>query len=293
LDQKRLREVTTMSERIDNITSTADRYQKTNVIEHLASQFVLGTLSGLVKKRVLTLRKNNELLESRILFWQEKLVCIDEKTAELPPSDQSWSVIANALNLDLNSVESPVAEKDDQPVQEQQGLLSRITDFFYNAVRSTPFFSTPMHQLTTAFSVVVIVLATLFINPVENNPEQLSYVAVLTEDDGSAHLVASTYGESQKLIVNIVNTPVIEQEQALELWVVSKTDSEARSLGVIPQGETLIEQQLTEAQWRLIQDSESLIVTIEDAGGSPIGEPSEYIVSRGLCVRLQEWNANV
>ena len=71
-----------MSERIDNITSTADRYQKTNVIEHLASQFVLGTLSGLVKKRVLTLRKNNELLESRILFWQEKLVCIDEKTAE-------------------------------------------------------------------------------------------------------------------------------------------------------------------------------------------------------------------
>ncbi len=282
-----------MSERIDNITSTADRYQKTNVIEHLASQFVLGTLSGLVKKRVLTLRKNNELLESRILFWQEKLVCIDEKTAELPPSDQSWSVIANALNLDLNSVESPVAEKDDQPVQEQQGLLSRITDFFYNAVRSTPFLSTPMHQLTTAFSVVVIVLATLLINPVENNPEQLSYVAVLTEDDGSAHLVASTYGESQKLIVNIVNTPVIEQEQALELWVVSKTDSEARSLGVIPQGETLIEQQLTEAQWRLIQDSESLIVTIEDAGGSPIGEPSEYIVSRGLCVRLQEWNTNV
>ena len=282
-----------MSERIDNITSTEDRYQQTNIIEHLASQFVLGTLSSLVKKRVLTLRKNNELLESRILFWQEKLVCIDHKTAELSPSDQSWSVIANTLNLDLDTPVSSVAEKNNKPTKVKRGLLSRITDFLYDAVRSTPFFSTPMHQLTTAFSLVLIVLATTLINPVANNPDQLSYVAVLTEDDGSAHLVASTYGESQKLVVNIVNTPAIKKEQALELWVVSKTDSEARSLGVIPQGETLIEQQLTEAQWRLIQDSESLIVTIEDAGGSPIGEPSEYIVSRGLCVRLQEWDTNV
>lgn len=292
MDPKRLKEITTMSERIDSMRSSA-RYQQINVIEHLASQFVLGTLSTLVQKRVVRLCKDIELLESRILFWQERLVYIDEKTMELSPSDQSWSVIANALNLEHDSLVLPEEEKSNKLVQVQQSLLSRVTVFFHDVLRSTSFFSTPMHQLTTAFSIVIIVLVTLQFNPVTNNPEQLSYVAVLTEDDGSPHLVASTYGESQKLIVNIVNTPIIEKEQVLELWVVSKTDSEARSLGVIPQGKTLIEQQLTQAQWRLIQDSDSLIITIEDAGGSPIGEPSEHIVSRGLCVRLQEWSTNV
>ena len=78
---------------------------------------------------------------------------------------------------------------------------------------------------------------------------------------GSAHIVASTYGESKTLVVNVVNTPTIDKEQTLELWVISKTDAQARSLGVIEQGKTLIEQQLTQAQWRLIKDSDSLIVS--------------------------------
>jgi anti-sigma-K factor RskA len=186
-----------------------------------------------------------------------------------------------------------VTEKNKPPEQVKESLLSKVTNFFSDSVRSIPFLSTPMYRLTTALSVVVMVLATLVVNPVFNSSDQLSYVAVLTNEEGSAHIVASTYGESQKLVVNVVNTPAIEKDQALELWVVSKTDAQARSLGVIPQGETLIEQQLTQAQWRLIKDSDSLIVTIEDAGGSPIGEPSEYIVSKGLCVRLQEWNTNV
>jgi len=290
-----------MSERIDNMTNKAVRYQQANVVEHLASQFVLGTLSSRVKRRVISLCKDNELLESRILFWQEKLACIDQKTAELPPSEQSWAVIADALDLELDTAISPVALTNNQPEQLKQttkttlkspSLLSSITAWFNHAVLSTPLFSTPMYRLTTAFSMVVLVLVTLIVNPLSNNTEQLSYVAVLTEKDGSAHIVASTYGESKTLVVNVVNTPTIDKEQALELWVISKTDAQARSLGVIEQGKTLIEQQLTQAQWRLIKDSQSLIVTIEEVGGSPIGEPSEFIVSRGLCVRLQEWKDN-
>jgi len=90
----------------------------------------------------------------------------------------------------------------------------------------------------------------------------------------------------------VVDSPELTPDQTHELWVISKTDNEARSLGVIPKNKTLITQQLTQAQWRLIKDSDSLIITVEEAGGSPIGEPGEMVVSRGLCVRLQEWNSN-
>ena len=151
----------------------------------------------------------------------------------------------------------------------------------------------PAAGYASAFSVVVLAVLVLFITkPFNQTNDPLSYVAVLTEQDGEAHLVATTYGESKKLIVNVVGTPSVEDDQSLELWVVSKTDAQARSLGVIPAGEKLIEQQLTTAQWRLIKDSESLIVTLEEEGGSALGEPSDLIVSRGLCVRLKAWKKN-
>ena len=281
-----------MPGRIDNMTNKTARYQNTKVVEHLASQYVLGTLSVGVQKRVKALCQHNILLEQRINYWQERFVSIDEQASVLPPSENSWSVIAEALDIDTNM--DSIVMKSIQPERKKQGFLSSITTWFSDTLFSTPLFPTPMHRLATAFSVVTLVLVTLvFVNPLATNNQQLSYVAVLTELDGNAHIVATTYGESKKLVVNVINAPDIEKEQALELWVVSKTDAQARSLGIIDQDKSLIEQQLTQAQWRLIKDSESLIVTIEEAGGSPIGEPSELIVSRGLCVRLQEWNKNV
>jgi anti-sigma-K factor RskA len=270
-----------MSKRINKVANTIARYQQVNVVEHLASQFVLGTLSERVQKRVIALCEYNELLEQRIDFWQEKLVVIDKKTAELPPSEQSWAVIAQALDIDDTALQSSRSQTH------KQGFFWAIAAWFSNTL-----FATPVHRLATAFSVVVMVLATLIVNPLFDEAEQLSYVAVLTQTSGDAHLVASTYGESKQLVLNVVNSPPLTKAQALELWVVSKTDLQARSLGVIPQGQDLITQQLTQAQWRLIKDSKSLIVTIEEAGGSPIGEPSELVVSRGLCVRLQQWNNN-
>jgi anti-sigma-K factor RskA len=272
------------------MTNKAARYQQTNVVDHLASQFVLGTLTPLVRLRVISLCKHNEALENRINFWQEKLVVIDHKTAKLPPHDDSWSVITQALGMEAD-VNLETIKVD--PLQNvKQSFLSKVTNWWSDNIFSSPVFSVPSYRLSAAFSLVVLVMATLIVNPFSNSAEQLSYVAVLTDQKGSAHLVASTYGDSKKLVVNVINIPDIDIEQSLELWVVSKTDAQARSLGVIPQGKSLIEQQLTQAQWRLIKDSESLIVTMEEAGGSPIGEPSEMIVSRGLCVRLQEWDIN-
>jgi anti-sigma-K factor RskA len=279
-----------MSERIDNMTNKATRYQQTNVVDHLASQYVLGTLAPLVRQRVLSLCKHNEALEKRIHFWQEKLVVIDQKTVERPPHEKSWAVIAQALDIDADTQHEAVTVN---PLgNEKQTFFSKVMSWCSSNIFSTLTSSTPTYRLSAAFSLVVLVMATLIVNPFAGSPEQLSYVAVLTNEKGSAHLVASTYGDSKKLVVNVINMPDINNEQALELWVVSKTDAQARSLGVIPQGQSLIEQQLTQAQWRLIKDSESLIVTMEESGGSPIGEPSEMIVSRGLCVRLQEWDTN-
>ena len=272
MDPQGIREVKVMSEQLSHKLA---RYKQSDIVEHLASQFVLGALSYRVQKRVLSLRENNTLLEQRINFWQEKLVGLDQNTVALEPKESTWAAIADAIDMpDIKS----------QPEKAGNSFYSLLSTWL----------SIPTYRLATGFSIACLMLISMiFVNPFSNNTEQLSYVAVLTEKNGNAHLVATTYGESKKLVVNIVNTPKIDKEEVLELWVISKTDAQARSLGVIPQNKALIEQQLTQAQWRLIKDSKSLIVTIEELGGSPIGEPSELIVSRGLCIRLEEWKQSV
>jgi len=281
---------------------SAKRYLNEKIIEHLASQLVLGTLTNKVHQRTLRLSKRNEALEQAINDWQARFINLDLQTDELLASELSWQRITAAIDEpQVDSVDevqskttSNISLDDDsvkQSANEKARVLS-IKDRLLNFLSGC--FATPINTSVSVFSVALMaVLSFALINPLAKQNDPLSYVAVLTQQGGEAHLVASTYGESKKLVVNIINPPTLASEQSLELWVVSKTDAQARSLGVIPVGENLIEQQLSIAQWRLIKDSQSLIVTLEEEGGSAIGEPSEIIVSQGLCIRLKEWQENV
>ena len=59
------------------------RYSQANIIEHLASQFVLGTLSHKVRQRVETLSQCNPLFEQAINGWQQNFIGLDHNTEQL------------------------------------------------------------------------------------------------------------------------------------------------------------------------------------------------------------------
>lgn len=303
MDPQRIKEVTVMSKRLEpqkykakgRLTELPKRYLKPEVVEYIANQYVLGLLTTRAHQRVEKMLQYHAVLEHKILGLQARFIGLDQQTPELVPNDTSWQAIADQLQFDSAVKPSTTQAIHDQqavilhpePVQKnEKKLLDNIS--FYISM----WFSASSARYATAFSIVLFSLFMVLPNPFNAKNDQLSYVAVLTQEDGAAHIVASTYGESKKFIVNVINKPKVSSEQSLELWVVSKTDFEARSLGLISSTQPLIEQKLTEVQWRLIKDSQSLMVTVEEFGGSPIGEPSDIVVSRGLCVQLQEWTNN-
>ena len=290
MDTPWIREVTAMSKQLTPKRFT--RYTNPVIIEHIASQYVLGTLSTRAHNRAEKLMLDYPQLEARINHWQQSFIGLDKQTAELAPKAATWQTISAQLDqLTAETVSDNIKQDAIKPQPVAQTQQTRFD--LVSVVKQ--WFSFPPARLMHAASVIVIcLLSVALLTPNQQNgtDDPLSYVAVLTDQHKQAQLVASTYGESKKLIVNIINTPDIASSEDLELWVVSKTDQQARSLGIIPRDITLLEQQLSEAQWRLIKDSDSLIVTVEDLGGSPIGEPSDIIVSRGLCVQLKEWKKN-
>jgi anti-sigma-K factor RskA len=241
-----------------------ERYNVAEVVEHLASNYVLGTLSERARNRLEKLRgdPHYQNLNRRIQFWENHMSPLNEKVPELKPHKDTWSQIHSAIN----------------PHSKAEKSRSWFSVFKLN-----------YYQIATACSLILI--AWLGFNTLvqQPNPGALSYIAVLNDSKQQPRVVAATYGDSQTLMLDIVSLPSIDAAQSFELWVTSKSDKQTRSLGEIPPNLASFNRKLSDAEWRLIKDSDSLLITIEEAGGSPIGEPMGRIVSKGVCVRLSAW----
>lgn len=259
------------------MSRSVERYDKNKVIvDHLASQYVLGLLSNRVRQRVEKIIKHNPygLLRLAISHWEEKMFPLNENTPELPPKAITWKNINASI--------------EQQAVSQHQSLLSA-----WNPVNILLDLLRQPWLAASLFSFMVIA-GVMWNMQTQLEPQSapLSYVAVLSSNQQPT-LVASTYGMSRELTVDILDLAPLEQQQDYELWVVSKTDNIARSIGILDATQLSQKRILSEAEWRLIKDSDSLLLTIEERGGSPFGEPSNDIISKGLCIRLPSGNEDV
>ena len=249
--------------------SRMQRYESFEVVDHLASNYVMGLLKPLVRRRVDALRNQFDYvhIDQRISYWEQKLSPLNDTASELQPLPASWENIQAQLNMGQQH-EAMV----DMPDQTSEGPFAWL--------------SNSLLRWSSALSLVLCIFLGFTLWQQEPSLGELSYVAVLEDSNNSPQVVAATYGDSKKLVLDILTLPEIDQEQSFELWVTSKTDNQTRSLGEIPQGTNSFDRQLSEAEWRLIADSSFLIISVEDEGGSALGEPSEMVISRGLCIRL-------
>lgn len=244
-----------------------DRYQIPEVVDHLASNYVLGTLSMRVRSRIDSLRHehNFDAMNQRIAFWEQKMSPLIDKVPDLAPKDQTWL-----------SIQARIAPQKAQAKKPWYQL-----------------FDLRFYQWATACSLLLVALFSVVVLQQPTSPGALSYVAVLADENQAPRVVAATYGDTQMLMLDIIDLPDVGEDETLELWVTSKTDKQARSLGEIPSDVASFNRQLTTAEWRLIKDSDSLLITVEEAGGSPIGEPMGELISQGVCVRLSAWQEQV
>ena len=251
-----------MSERIK-------RYEENHaIIQHLASNYVCGLLSSRVKRRVdaLIRQRPQSMLSQAISHWESTMSSLDHATPELQPDSTSWQAIADKLAF--------------SQTQAKPGLGVRLHQWL-----AAPALFVNRAVVAVALAAIVTFSSILFM-PTE---QALSYIAVLSQNE-QPQLIAATYGESLELRLDIIALPDKTADEDFELWVVSKTDKKARSLGVINPQEKSQRRRLSEAEWRLIKDSHSLLLTREEAGGSPLGEPFGERVSYGLCIQMPEWS---
>ncbi len=240
----------------------AMRYDDPQVQQHLARSYVAGTLCGAARQRFETLRARIPALDERVRDWEEHLQPLADAVPELSPRATLWGRIDASLNA-----EAPAATP--APAGRWWGSLKLL------------------RGLAFASSLAAVALAVLLLYPGSAPVAAIDYVAVLTDGDGEPRFVATASAATRNFDVRVFGGQAPAANTDYQLWAISKTDGEPRSLGLLDPSSPS-QRVLSESDWRLITDARELLVTAELPGGSAIGEPSDDIVSRGLCIRLRD-----
>lgn len=217
----------------------------------LAFDYVTGVMRGSERKRFALRLMNESELEAQVNYWEEELMRLSDREQVLTPAGDTW----DKISARINRTRSP------QPA-------SWLRWFWQGA---------------TAMTIAIFALFIWLLSERPMTPNA-DYVAVLTDERGTPSLTVLTAAGGEQLWLKW-GAVEIAPDKNLQLWAISKRDGQIRPLGVFSATDA-VDVSLSVAQLRLIKDSSHLLLTEEDVGGSPLDEPSETIIAKGVCVLL-------
>lgn len=226
----------------------------------LAFDYVSGVLRGADRREFEHTLQQSEALQARVRFWEEQLMAMTDEELVRKPDPEVWHTLKARIKVE---------QEPGQPATQTARAIW------------------PNWLIWAMPSMMIFLLATCLwlLVPQENlNQPNADYVAVLTDDTGAPQLTVLTATKGVSLWLKWESLQIAEDKN-LQLWAVSKRDGQTRPLNVFAQTDAT-QLPLSEANWRLIKDASYLILTEEDVGGSPLDEPSDIILAKGVCVLL-------
>lgn len=232
----------------------------------LAFEYVTGVMRGEERRVFERLLLANEHLADQVRFWEEQLMQLSDEHEQRVPPPETWLLIKSRLEATPHIPES-----------------THATHFFW-----------PRWLVWAMPSFALLILAgVLFLGSPQKQSvgPNADYVAVLTDAKGAPRLTVLTAAKGAALWLRWDEIKIAPNKNA-QLWAVSKRDGQIRPLGVFAQAD-ISEMELSTANWRLIKDAESLMLTEEDVGGSALDEPSDIILAKGVCVLLAKLEKSI
>jgi anti-sigma-K factor RskA len=226
-------------------------------LEGEAFEYVAGSLSP-EERSAFELRLQSEPeLGAELRFWEEQLMSM-QTSEDREPLPGAWQAIEKRIQPQVRQQEAPRSFWKFSALGFAMAWMLTLAVFFAGNTQA----------------------------PLPSQPNS-DYVAVLTGDSGEALLTALTSADGEQLWLKWEGQ-VDKGDGSLQLWAQSRRDGQVRPLVVFDElQQSLL---LDEATYRLIRDSSHLLLTREEEGGSAIDEPSEELIAKGVCVRLDEAN---
>jgi anti-sigma-K factor RskA len=217
------------------------RPENPDLIDRLASEYVLGTLRGPARRRFESWRASVPLVDQRCRFWEDRLMHLAKSLKPLQPPAHVWQAIRDRLNLS----DAPPARRW-------------------------------ARALAVAASVVLIVglAALLYWRSVPTI--HATAVATLSTKSGAPVWSIEVLGATNRVVMRVETPPARQPGHDYELWALP-AGGKPVSLGVMPV-EGSRTRALTDIQKAALANSPQVAVTLEPSGGSPTGQPTSAVI---------------
>jgi anti-sigma-K factor RskA len=210
--------------------------------DRLASEYVLGTLTGGARRRFDALLPAHPSLRQAVANWEARLLPMALKAEPVQPQARVWGAIEGKLGWA-------------EPASKAASSL-RL-------------------RFWQAFAAVATVAAVVLGTTTHTGPTEAPMIVVLHATKGTETLVAGLSQDRQQLSIQPLQKVSLTSDQSLELWALKKAGPPA-SLGVIAADKLTALRRKT-----LPGDTKGLAVTLEPLGGSPHGAPTGPVLFVG------------
>ena len=248
------------------------RYDDPQLQEALASAYVAGALQGPARRRFEALLRTRPALRRRVEAWEDRLTPLADATPEVTPPARVWRALQRRI--------APAAEA----APALRGSIWNALAFWrpFGAIAAC------LVVLVTAFAAYQALRPDTAPQIAEVAPKQItpSYLAVLEDEANQPVLVVTAFKGPWRLTVEPLRELAPYQGKVFQVWAIERGTGTSRPLLQVSSGEVL-RQPLGETGWDAITTSESLAVTLEDAGPAPAA-PSGPVLFSGPCLNLAE-----
>ena len=270
----------------------------------LAAEYALGTLDADERTQVDTMMSVDKDFATMVEAWEHTLGSLNQMVGSVEPRPEVWDQIRAAAGL--SEPQAPLVLSDAPPpsVVPEATEAPAVVDTS-NVIRlsSAACRWRNVATVTTAIAATLVAMIAVGVYQPDLLPDRLrpkprtqvaevkppqapspsaQYVAVLQKDGGSPAFILTVDGATRNFTVRRVGASA-EPGKSFELWLISDKLPRPRSLGVIGDSDFTERPVLASYDADLINNA-TYAVTVEQAGGSPDGNPHSVPVFAGKLI---------
>lgn len=241
-------------------------YERVDLLERLASEYVLGTLVGGARRRFDKVLMASPSARAAVRQWEQRLQPLADSVPAVEPPSRVWAAI-----------EGRVAS----------GILARRARQSWWSNLWKPALGFAFGAALTFALVQLVPSAFVSLEGLAQREQALpqSYVGLLLDREGAPTLLISSTRHGTRVTVKSLRAVAVPAGKIARVWALPK-EGAPFAIGVItpakPPGNTSFE--LAASSEKLLSNVTRLAVSFEDSSAGP-GAPGEFVLS-GHCVKL-------
>jgi anti-sigma-K factor RskA len=241
------------------------RYNDPQLVQRLAAEYVLGTLSGRARRRFERWMTDSYHVRSAVWHWERQLIPLAQAASSVQPRAQVWEQVIERTGA------KAAAQAERETARER--WFERLGLW---------------RGLSLVATAAVVVLAILLVRtPTEVvAPQTQQYVAIVNGEQSQPLWLVRVDLRQGRLAIKSINATAPAPTNSYELWILPAGGAAPRSLGLLPTGTASVDAALAAELRPLLASAQGLAVSLEPAGGSPTGAPTGPVVYQAAILSI-------